>query len=66
MKVELIASILAFFVLLIVIYAWKSVECREMWKPSGMETSFGFFQGCQVKTPKGWMPSHIIREVDIK
>jgi hypothetical protein len=59
----LIVAVLA-AVLLTGLYFANRAECLSRWQDSGMEASFGFFEGCRIKLPDGRrIPAENYREL---
>jgi hypothetical protein len=40
--------------------------CAARWEQSGLESSFGLWQGCLVKVQGRWLPASTIREVELR
>ena len=41
-------------------------SCEQRWRVSGLQSSYGFFQGCLVKMPSGrWIPDKNVRDIDL-
>jgi hypothetical protein len=46
-------------------YVLEKERCHAKWKMSEMQSEYGFFSGCLVKTKTGqWIPSKNYREFD--
>ena len=49
-----------------VIWIGDSKICTSKWERSGLQTDFGLFSGCLVRTPSGrWMPEDSVRDIDL-
>lgn len=56
-----------FGILLLVASCSSLVSCKASWGKSGLNTSWGFFQGCLVEVEPGrWIPEDKVREIDVK
>jgi len=46
------------------LYFANRAECLNRWQDSGMEASFGFFEGCRIRLPDGRrIPAENYREL---
>lgn len=61
-----IAFIVFFALAIAAMYPLASYTCYAQWRNSGMEVSFGFMQGCQIKTEHGWIPAENYRGVQVQ
>lgn len=44
--------------------ALNSYSCSARWEKSGLQTSWGFLQGCQVQQKDGtWIPERVLRQI---
>ena len=60
---DIIIFILLIGLLLLFSMGVSSAVCASRWAKSGMETSWGPIQGCQVQRKDGtWVPSDTFRE----
>ena len=44
--------------------ALSAASCSSQAEKMRLEHDYGFFQGCMVKTRRGWVPMTAIREID--
>lgn len=56
-----LALVLTIVLVLAVAGVWDYVSCKNKSEKQGMECSWGPFQGCMVKTEKGWIDYERLR-----
>lgn len=63
--IEVVVSVIATVVLVVIAVALEAAGCSARWEDSGMESKYLLTAGCMVKKDGRWVPEGVLRDVGL-